>query len=88
MDVVALESMCRSFTDLDQLATHTMRGLALDGAYKCSAQSCMFIQSLWTTGRDFSLPVVNARTTSGEAWVSFGYPAAQALRRLIVISGA
>jgi hypothetical protein len=27
-----------SFTDLDQLATHTMRGLALDGAYKSSAQ--------------------------------------------------
>ena len=29
--------MLYSFTDLDQLATHTIRGFALDGAYKSSA---------------------------------------------------
>ncbi len=30
--------MLYSFTDLDQLATHTIRGFALDGAYKSSVQ--------------------------------------------------
>jgi hypothetical protein len=30
--------MLYSFTDLDQLATHTIRGFALDSAYKSSAQ--------------------------------------------------
>ncbi len=33
-----------SFTDLDQLAAHTIRGLALDGAYKSSAQLYVYPQ--------------------------------------------
>ncbi len=33
-----------SFTDLDQLAAYTIRGLALDGAYKSSAQLYVYPQ--------------------------------------------
>jgi hypothetical protein len=36
--------MLYSFTDLDQLATHTIRGFALDSAYKSSAQLYVYPQ--------------------------------------------
>jgi hypothetical protein len=70
-----------SFTDLDQLATHTIRGLALDGAYKSSAQLYVYPQSC---GRHVgvNLYLRSMRVLrSVETWVSFGYPAAQALVR-------
>ncbi len=33
-----------SFTELDQLATHTIRGFAPDGAFKSSAQLYVYPQ--------------------------------------------
>ena len=36
--------MLYSFTDLDQLATHTIRGFALDSACKRSAQLYVYPQ--------------------------------------------